>query len=128
MRMRGWPPPIVLFLSFSCFPNRNHSDVVILGKRAGKVAYILDNSFYNRLGAVGRAGANRLDHAIKPEFISVGIERFRDAVGIKNQAIIALERDSEIGGKPIEHISAVNSYDHSGRLYGCNCLRVPFVE
>src|SRR5206468_11668116 len=114
--------------SFSCFANGNQSNVVILRERTGKIAHILDNSLHNRRRTVSRAGADRLNRAVKAEFVSFSIERFRHAVGVENEAIIALERDGEIGSEPIEHISAVNSYDHSRRFYRHNSLRFSLIE
>ena len=58
------------------------------------------------LGALART---RLDHAFDAKFVSVCVERFGHSVRVKNQAIVAFERDGEIARYPIEHASAVNS-------------------
>ena len=109
---------------FSCFADGNQSDVVVLGIRTGKIMHVIDDSLYNRLGAIGRAGADRLDRALKTEFVSFRIERFRHAVGVKDEAIIALERDGEISSKPIKHfplsIPRTIPGDFTGVTF-CNC-------
>ena len=56
------------------------------------------------------------DHPFQAKFVSVGIERFGDAVGVKDQAIVAFERD---GKSPVilsNTLSAVNAEGHAGRL------------
>jgi hypothetical protein len=45
---------------------------------------------------IGRAGTDRLHHALDAEFVSLGVQRFGHAVGIENEAIVAFERDSEV--------------------------------
>src|SRR4030095_1231155 len=106
--------------SFSCFANGNQSDVVVLRDRTGKVANVLDDFSYNCLRPIDRAGANRLDHAIETELVSVGIKCFGHTVGVEDEAITALERDGEVDSKPIEHVSAVNAHDHSRGFYWRN--------
>ena len=113
---------------FSYFADGNQSDVVVLRIRTGKITHVIDDLLYNRLGAVGRAGADGLHGAFDAKFVSVGIERFRYSIGIEDQAIIALEPDGKIARYPIEDVSAVNSNDHAGRFHRRNALRRPFVK
>ena len=47
-------------------------------------------------GALHGAGADRLDHAFQPKFDPLAIQRFSYAVRVKNQAIVAFERDVEV--------------------------------
>src|SRR5713101_9323052 len=96
--------------------------------RTCKIAHIPDQFLYNRRRPIGSAGTNGLNRAFKAEFVSLGIERFRHAVGVENEAIITLEPDGEVYHKPIEDVSAVNSDDHSRRLYRCHSLRLLFVK
>src|SRR5262249_57370069 len=103
------PRPSLSFLcfvqqweSFSCFSDGNQGDVIVLRKRTGKVAHILDDFLYNRLRAIVRSRADGLDHAIQAKLVSFSVERFGDTVGVENQAIIALERYREVNCKPIK--------------------------
>src|SRR6059058_411031 len=47
---------------------------------------------------------------------------------VEDEAIIALERDGEVNCEPVKHVPAVNSHDHSRRLYWRNSLRFPLVK
>src|SRR5438094_2924787 len=94
----------------------------------GIISHVIHDLLYNRLGAVSGAGAGRLDCSLKTEFVPFRIERFRHAVGVKDEAIIAIERHAEISSKPIKHISAVNSKDHARRFYRRNALQLSLVE
>ena len=82
--------------SFSCFTNGDQSDVVVLRNRTGKVANVLDDFPYNCLCSIGRAGTDRLHHALEAKLVSIRIERFGYAVSVENEAIVAFERDSEV--------------------------------
>src|SRR5947207_15775135 len=96
--------------------------------RTCKIAHVPDQFLYNRRRPIGSAGTNGLNRAFKAEFVSLGIERFRHAVGVENEAIITLEPDGEVCRQPSEHVSAVNSDDHSRRLYRSNSFQLPFVK
>ena len=81
-----------------------------------------------RRRSFARAGADGLDHSFGAEFIPVRVERFGDAVGVKDQAIVAFERDRKVAGYPIEHVSAVNAEGHPRRLQnldlaGCGAVK-----
>ena len=78
---------------FSCFAHGDQSDVVVLRMAAGEVADVIGQAV--RLFPVLLARA-RLDGLIMgpAEFVSVRIEHFGDAVGVKDEAIIG-SRDSE---------------------------------
>jgi hypothetical protein len=103
-------------LNFSCLSNYNQSDVVILRMAAGEIADIIGQTGDNSLRSFARTGAHGSDHSFGAEFISVCVEHFGDAVGVKDEAIIAFERDGKVAGYPIEHVSAVNPEGHPGRL------------
>ena len=83
---------------------------------ADKVTDVGGQAVDHSLGSLPRAGAEGSDHPFRAEFISVGIERFSDAIGVKQQAIIAFEGHGKVAGYPIEHVSAVNSEGHPRRL------------
>ena len=74
-----------------------------------------------------RAGLNGLHHPFRAEFIALRVERFGDAVGVKDQAIIAFQLDGKIARYPIEHVSTVNADGHSRRLdrsHGCGAVLI----
>ena len=75
-----------------------------------KLRSIIDQSRDHRRRAL-RVRWRERDWTIrsKPNSSPFRVERFGHSVGVKNQAIVALERDSEIARYPIEHASAVNS-------------------
>src|SRR5262249_11754203 len=83
---------------------------------AGKRADICGQTIDHSLGSFVCARAERTDHPLRTEFVSVGIERFGDAIGVKHEAIIAFEGHGKIAGYPIEHVSAVNSEGHTRGL------------
>src|SRR6476660_6724181 len=100
----------------SCLSYYNQSDVVMLRMAAGEIADIGNEAVDHSLCALARAGAEGTGHPFRAKFIAIGIERFRYAVGVKQQAIVALEGHGKIAGYPIEHVSTVNSEGHSRRL------------
>src|SRR5207244_12135343 len=109
------------------FADGDSRSVIVVRRRTVRLARVLDIPLYNLLRAIVRAGANRLHHAINAILVSLGVKRLSHAVGVENEAIIALERHGEIDRKPIEHTSAVNSRHPSRRLYWRYCLRLPLV-
>src|SRR5207244_12600684 len=54
--------------------------------------------------------------------------RYGQTVGAEDKAIIALERDREVNGKPIKHATAVNSHNHPRRFDRSHSLRRPLVK
>src|SRR5207247_2971189 len=85
--------------SFSCLTDGNQSDVVILRMRTGKVAHVLDDSFYNRRRSASRTGAHRLSHPVDAKFFAFAIERFRDALGMEDEAIVGLRGPGKLPGR-----------------------------
>jgi len=88
----------------------------MLWMAAGKRADICGQTVDHSLGSFVRARAERTDHPLWTKFVSVGVERFGDAIGVKHEAIIAFEGHGKIAGYPIEHVPTVNSEGHSRRL------------
>jgi len=84
--------------------------------RTDEVSQVVDQSCDDSRSAVHRTGTQRLDHPFDAEFVSFRVDRFRHSIGIEDQAIVALERDGDIAGEPIEDVSTVNSEDHARRL------------
>src|SRR4030095_7747922 len=60
------------------------------------------------------ARKDRFDHALEPKFVPLRVERFGDAVSVKNQAILALERQREVRRPSLEYMSSLNSKRHAG--------------
>src|SRR5690349_13683628 len=82
----------------------------------GEITHIGCQARNDSLRSLARAGTNGSNHPLWSEFVSVGIEHFGDAIGVKHQAIIAFEGDGKVAGYPIEHVTAVNPKGHSRRL------------
>jgi len=80
----------------------------MLGMAAGEAADICGEPVDHALGSLARTRLERTDHPFRAKFISVCIERFGHAIGVKDEAIVAFEGHGKIAGYPIEHVPAVN--------------------
>ena len=95
---------------------------------ASEIADIISQAGDNSLCSFARACADRSEHSFGAEFISIRVEHFGDAVGVKDEAIITFERDRKVAGYPIEHVSVVNAEGHPGGfqnldLTGCGAVK-----